>query len=114
MKSFLGILFSISVIALSTSGCTQTQTGAATGALAGGALGGVIGHQSGETGAGAAIGAGAGALIGAAVGHSQEHKAAQSHAPIQLCPHGHEVDVSGYGPGALVRCPLDNSTFTVQ
>jgi len=103
-------------IAAILSGCTQTEQGAAGGALAGGALGGIIGHQSGETGAGAAIGAAGGALIGAAIGHSQEEKAAHGHghSPIQLCPEGHEVDVTGYGPGALVRCPIDNSTFTVQ
>lgn len=97
------------------SGCTQTEQGVVGGAAAGGALGGIIGHQSGETGAGAAIGAAGGAVLGGLIGHSQEKRSSQgSHSHIQPCPNGHEVDVTGYGPGALVRCPIDNSTFTVQ
>jgi surface antigen len=118
VKKLSVFLCTLSLSALVLSGCTQTEEGAAGGALAGGALGGIIGHQSGETGAGAAIGAVGGGLIGAAIGHSNEERSSGSHggghSAIQLCPEGHEVDVTGYGPGALVRCPIDNSTFTVQ
>ena len=116
MKKISVFLCALSLSALVLSGCTQTEEGATGGALAGGALGGIIGHQSGETGAGAAIGAAGGALIGAAIGHSNEERASGSHghSDVQLCPEGHEVDVTGYGPGSLVRCPIDNSTFTVE
>ena len=107
-----GILAAVSIL---FSGCTSTEQGAAGGAVAGGALGAIIGHQSGETGAGAAIGAAGGALVGAAIGHSQENSSSSgSEHHVQLCPQGHEVDVTGFGPGAQVRCPIDNSTFTVQ
>lgn len=112
MKSFyfsIGLALSLGLLC----GCTQTEKGATTGALAGGAIGGIIGHQSGETGAGAAIGAAGGAVLGGLIGHSQEEKA-ESRQHVQVCPQGHEVDVSSFPPGSSVRCPICNSTFIVQ
>jgi len=114
MKKLFCLLSMMTAIWIVASGCTQTEQGVVGGAAAGGAIGGIIGHQSGETGAGAAIGAAGGAVLGGLIGHSQEHKADAHSSHIQPCPNGHEVDVTGYGPGALVRCPIDNSTFTVQ
>lgn len=114
MKSFLAILSLIGALGLTLLGCTQTEEGATGGAIAGGIIGGVIGHQSGETGAGVAIGAAGGAVIGGLIGHSQEHREAEGAHHVQLCPQGHEVDVTGYAPGSPVRCPIDNSTFTVE
>lgn len=113
MKNLVYLAGLVVTLGLLSYGCTQTEQGATGGALAGGALGGIIGHQSGETGAGAAIGAAGGAVVGGLIGHSQEEKAAQR-STIQLCPQGHEVDVSNYGPGSSVRCPIDNSTFIVE
>ena len=114
MKNVFQLLCLISVFGFIASGCTQTEEGATGGALAGGAIGGIIGHQSGHTGEGAAIGAAGGAVLGGLIGHSQEHAEESDSHRVQLCPQGHEVDVSGYGPGAQVRCPIDNSIFTVQ
>lgn len=115
MKSLTWLLGLIATVGLLSCGCTQTEEGATGGALAGGAIGGIVGHQSGHTGEGAAIGAAGGAILGGLIGHSQEERASgEGRRTVQLCPQGHEVDVSGYGPGSSVRCPIDNSTFMVQ
>ncbi|MBI1870014.1 MAG: glycine zipper 2TM domain-containing protein [Chlamydiae bacterium] len=112
MKKFVWAL--LATCALISAGCTETEQGAVGGALAGGAVGGIIGHQSGHTGEGAAIGAAGGAIIGGLIGHSEEEKKSQPAHRVQVCPQGHEVDVTGYSSGSLVRCPIDNSTFTVE
>lgn len=114
MKNILCLLSLMAAIGIVASGCTSTEQGVVGGAAGGAALGGIIGHQSGETGEGAAIGALGGAVLGGLIGHSQEKRSHEPDHHIQLCPQGHEVDVTGFGPGALVRCPIDNNTFTVQ
>ncbi|MBI1883953.1 MAG: hypothetical protein HYS08_07090 [Chlamydiae bacterium] len=113
MKKNTWVMLGLVSIALATSGCTQTEEGATGGALAGGAVGAIIGHQSGNTGAGAAIGAVGGGVIGGLIGNSEERKNESAHR-VQQCPQGHDVDVTGYASGSQVRCPIDNSTFTVQ
>ena len=111
MKRLLIFAACLAVLPL---GCTATEEGAATGAVAGGIIGGIIGHQSGETAAGAAIGAAGGAIIGGAMGSAHENQEASESYYIQPCPHGHDVNVTGFAPGASVRCPVCNVPFVVQ
>ena len=114
MKKFSVLLLLVLVAAFSLS-CTMTEQGAATGAIAGGIIGGVIGHQSGHGAAGAAVGAALGGVTGAAVGNEQEKREAQGEQVIMVCPGcGIGVDVTGYAPGTLVRCPKCNTTFPVE
>jgi hypothetical protein len=112
-KAFsLLLLVLFAVVAIN---CTATEKGAGMGAVAGGVIGGVIGHQSGHGAEGAAIGAALGGVTGAAVGHEQDKRAAQGEQIIQICPGcGVGVDVTGYAPGTLVRCPKCNTTFPVE
>lgn len=114
MKRLFSLMLLV-VIAATAISCSNTQKGAGFGAVAGGVIGGVIGHQSGHGAEGAAIGAALGGVTGAAVGHEQDKNVSQSEQIIQICPGcGVGVDVTGFAPGTLVRCPECNTTFPVE
>lgn len=98
--------------------CTSTEQGAIGGAAGGALLGAAIGSATGgDAGTGALIGAAGGALVGTAVGSDHERRERESGGPsgtaIQMCPNGHNVDVSVFAPGNHVRCPACNAQFIV-